>query len=87
MFSLVTPYMIAAWGSYTFLFYAALDVIMAALVFFFVKETKGRSLEEIATLFEHRSASDVEDARQRALNRVSEDSVDKVHVTGKSNSR
>lgn len=45
MYSLVTPYMIAAMGSYVFLFYAALDVVMATLVFFFLKETKGRSLE------------------------------------------
>lgn len=75
--------MIAAWGSYTFLFYAALDVIMAGLVFFFLKETKGRSLEEIDMLFEVSSASDIEDARRRALERVSEDDVDRYRVTGK----
>ncbi|CZT21299.1 related to quinate transport protein [Ramularia collo-cygni] len=83
LFSLVTPYMIAAWGSYVFLFYAALDVIMAGLVYFFLKETKGRSLEEIESLFETRSASEVEDARTRALDRISEDDVADVHVTGK----
>jgi hypothetical protein len=85
LFSLVTPYMIAAWGSYTFLFYAALDVTMAALVFFFLKETKGKSLEEINALFENRSLADIEDARRRALERVSEDSISKFHVTGKEN--
>lgn len=78
--------MIASWGSYTFLFYAALDVIMATLVFFFLKETKGRSLEEIEGLFEKRSISDIEDARRRALDRVSEDEVDRFRVTGKDNS-
>lgn len=75
--------MIASWGSYTFLFYAALDVIMAALVFFFLKETKGRSLEEIETLFKKPSTSHIEHARVQALERVSEDSVDKLRVTGK----
>ena len=51
LFSLVTPYMIAAWGSYTFLFYACLDIIMAIFVWFFFKETKGKSLEEIDEIF------------------------------------
>ena len=67
MFSLVTPYMIAAWGSYTFLFYAALDVVMAVLVFFFIKETRGRSIEEMETIFNSSAAFEVEDARKKAL--------------------
>lgn len=76
--------MIASWGSYTFLFYAALDLIMAALVFFFLKETRGRSLEEIETLFDTRSAADIEDARRRALERLSsEEDVNKSQVVGK----
>lgn len=78
--------MIEAWGSYTFLFYAVLDLIMAALVYFFLKETKGRSLEEIETLFDGRSASDIEHARRLALERVSEDSVTPLLVTGKGGS-
>lgn len=52
-----------SWGSYTFLFYAALDVIMAIIVWFFVKETKGKSLEEMETIFNSKAAFDVEVAR------------------------
>ncbi|KAI2786088.1 hypothetical protein POX_h09855 [Penicillium oxalicum] len=63
LFSLVTPYMQASWGSYTFLFYAALDLIMAILVWFFVKETKGKSLEEMETIFNSRAAFDVQVVR------------------------
>lgn len=53
----------ASWGSYTFLFYAALDLIMAILVWFFVKETKGKSLEEMETIFNSRAAFDVQVVR------------------------
>lgn len=63
LFSLVTPYMQKSWGSYTFLFYAALDIIMAVIVWFFVKETKGKSLEEMETIFHSKAAFDVEIAR------------------------
>jgi hypothetical protein len=66
-FSLVTPYMIAAWGSYTFTFYAILDIIMATLVFLFLKETKGRSIEEMETIFHSKAAFDVEIARQQGV--------------------
>lgn len=67
LFSLVTPYMQASWGSYTFLFYAALDLIMAAMVWFFVKETRGRSLEEMETIFHSKAAFDVEVARHEGI--------------------
>ncbi|KAJ5085121.1 hypothetical protein N7532_009892 [Penicillium argentinense] len=67
LFSLVTPYMQASWGSYTFLFYAALDIVMAVLVWFFVKETKGRSLEEMETIFNSKAAFDVEVARHEGV--------------------
>ncbi|KAJ5233116.1 hypothetical protein N7468_006072 [Penicillium chermesinum] len=63
LFSLTTPYMISAWSTYTFLFYAVLDVIMAVLVFMFVKETKGKSLEEMETIFHSKAAFDVEAIR------------------------
>lgn len=56
-----------SWGSYTFLFYAALDVIMAVIVWFFVKETKGKSLEEMETIFHSKAAFDVEVARHEGL--------------------
>ena len=67
MFSLVTPYMIKAWGSYTFLFYASLDIIMGILVFFFIKETKGRSIEEMETIFHSKAEFDVEETRRKAV--------------------
>ena len=67
--------MIASWGSYTFLFYAALDVIMSILVFFFLKETKGRSLEEMETIFNSRAQFDVLAARQKALGKDTEELV------------
>ncbi|KAF7185331.1 Quinate permease [Pseudocercospora fuligena] len=67
LFSLVTPYMIAAWGSYTFLFYACLDIIMAIMVFIFLKETKGRTLEEMETIFHSRAAFDNEAVRRKAI--------------------
>ena len=65
MFSLVTPYMIASWNSYTFLFYAALDVVMSVMVFLFLKETRGKSIEEMETIFNSKAAFDVEVARRR----------------------
>lgn len=43
--------MIADMSTYVFLFYAALDIVMAVLVYFFVKETKGRTLEEMEQIF------------------------------------
>lgn len=52
-------------GSYVFIFYAALDVTMSILVFLFVKETKGRSLEEMETIFHSAAAFDVDAARKR----------------------
>ncbi|KAJ6086444.1 hypothetical protein N7467_005358 [Penicillium canescens] len=75
LFSLVTRYMMSAWGSYVFIFYAALDVVMAIIVFFFVKETKGKSLEEMETLFNSKAAFDVDAARREALRDVDEVSV------------
>lgn len=70
MFSLVTPYMIAAWGSYTFTFYAILDIIMATLAFLFVKETRGKSIEEMETVFNSSAAFDVETARIRGMSKT-----------------
>lgn len=64
VFSLVTPYMLRAWGSYVFVFYAILDVLMSTLVFIFLKETKGRSIEEMESIFHSRAAFDVEYAQE-----------------------
>lgn len=71
--------MMNAWGSYVFLFYAALDVIMAIIVFFFVKETKGKSLEEMESIFNSRAAFDVDAVRRETLK-----GVDEVNVHNKS---
>ncbi|KAK3048887.1 hypothetical protein LTR09_009782 [Extremus antarcticus] len=65
LFSLVTPYMVNSIGAYVFLFYAALDLIMALMAFIFVKETKGRSIEEMETIFNSVAAFDVNEARKR----------------------
>jgi hypothetical protein len=67
MYSLVTPYMIAKMGSYVFVFYAALDVTMAALVYFFLEETKGKSIEEMETIFHSRAAFDVDAVHRKAI--------------------
>lgn len=67
MYSLVTPYMIARMGSYVFLFYAALDIVMATLVFSFLKETKGRSIEEMETIFNSKAQFDVDAVRRKTL--------------------
>lgn len=58
-FSLVTPYMIASLGWGTFLFYAVLDIAMAIFVFFFVRETRGKSIEQMEEVFQSRAAFDV----------------------------
>ncbi|TKA69190.1 hypothetical protein B0A55_07077 [Friedmanniomyces simplex] len=72
LFSLVTPYMIKSWGSYTFTFYAILDITMATLVFLFLKETRGRSIEEMETIFHSSAAFDVELARKQGMDRGGE---------------
>ncbi|KAK4553093.1 hypothetical protein LTR86_009820 [Recurvomyces mirabilis] len=72
-FSLTTPYMIKAWGSYTFTFYAILDLVMATMVYLFLKETKGRSIEEMETIFHSKSAFDVERARREGLTKSFDD--------------
>lgn len=69
-----------SWGSYTFLFYAALDIIMAIIVWFFVKETKGKSLEEMETIFQSKAAFDVEIARHEG---EAVDDVSALEVTHK----
>lgn len=48
VFSLSTPYMMTNLGWGTFLLWGLFDVVIAILAFFFLKETKGLSLEAIA---------------------------------------
>lgn len=59
--------MIKSWGAYTFIFFAVLDVIIGIVVLFFVKETKGLSLEEMETVFRSKAAFDVAAARTEGL--------------------
>lgn len=48
VFSLTTPYMISSMGWGTFLLWGLFDAVIALFAFFFLKETKGLSLEAIA---------------------------------------
>lgn len=64
--------MVNSMGSYVFIFYAALDFTMATLAFFFVKETKGRSIEEMETIFHSKAAFDVLAARRRGASLTEE---------------
>ncbi|KAK5723695.1 hypothetical protein LTR15_005394 [Elasticomyces elasticus] len=80
LFSLVTPYMIKAWGSYTFTFYAILDLTMATLVFLFLKETKGRSIEDMENIFHSKAAFDVELARKQGVEKDVESPGEEIGV-------
>lgn len=48
VFSLTTPYMIKNLGWGTFLLWGLFDAVISVVTFFFLRETKGLSLEEIA---------------------------------------
>ncbi|KAI1265375.1 general substrate transporter [Xylariaceae sp. FL1019] len=48
VFSISTPYMIATLGWATFLVWGLFDLVIAICTFFFLKETRGLSLEHIA---------------------------------------
>jgi MFS family permease len=48
VFSLTTPYMISNMGWGTFLLWGLFDVVIVAGTFFFLRETRGLSLEEVA---------------------------------------
>lgn len=64
--------MVNSMGSYVFVFYAALDFTMSFLSFLFVKETKGRSIEEMETIFHSKAAFDVDRARRRGASLTEE---------------
>jgi hypothetical protein len=54
---------------------------MALIVFFFVKETKGKSLEEMESIFNSRAAFDVDAVRRDTLKDVDgEVNVHNKHV-------
>ncbi len=83
--------MVNSMGAYVFLFYAALDVVMSVLTFIFVKETKGRSIEEMETIFHSRAAFDVTLARKRGAEETEAEIIEHVVPTlddmGKSTAR
>jgi len=56
VFSLTTPYMIKHMGWATFLLWGLFDIAIAGFSWFALRETKGKSLEEITKL-DHRAAS------------------------------
>lgn len=58
VFSLTTPYMMTNMGWGTFLLWGVFDVVIAVVAFFFLKETKGLSLETIAHQNFKRGASE-----------------------------
>ena len=70
--------MIKSWGSYTFTFYAILDLTMATLVFFFLKETRGKSIEEMETIFHSSAAFDVELARKQGMEKGLESPAEEI---------
>jgi hypothetical protein len=49
--SRTTPYMITSLGYGTYMFFGALMLLMGIWAFFFVPETKGKTLEQMETLF------------------------------------
>ncbi|KPI36135.1 Quinate permease [Cyphellophora attinorum] len=49
--SRTTPYMITSLGYGTYMFFGALMLLMGVWAFFFVPETKGKTLEQMETLF------------------------------------
>lgn len=71
--------MIASMGSYVFIFYAVLDVAMSVLVIIFLKETKGRSIEEMETIFNSRAQFDVAAVHRKTIE--AEEAVG-VHIDG-----
>lgn len=53
-FSFASPYMIANIGGWTFLIFMGFDIVATIFCFFFVKETRGKNLENAAgTEWEH----------------------------------
>jgi len=66
--SQVTPFAITNIGWRTFLMFAIFNYANVAYSWFFLRETAGRSLEEMDTVFSSRqTAREVEDARRKAV--------------------
>lgn len=82
VFTFATPYMVSNLGWGTFLFYAFMDFAMAAFAFFCMKETRGKSIEEMESLFHSKAAFDVELTRKAGVNEMSTgfDKPESAHV-------
>ena len=72
--------MIASWGSYVFVFYALLDLIMATMTFLFMKETRGKRIEDMETIFNSRAAFDVDAVHRKTLEGEGIDILEEVNV-------
>lgn len=83
VFSFSTPYAVENLGWKTFLMFAVFNFALVVYVWFFVLETKGRSLEEMESLFAQHfrrflPASDPVVARQeKGISQVRRDSESK----------
>ncbi|KAF2450549.1 putative MFS sugar transporter [Karstenula rhodostoma CBS 690.94] len=67
VFSQITPHAINNLGWKTFLMFAIFNCSLVAYTWFFIKETKGRSLEDMELLFNPSGTQlDLEEARQKA---------------------
>ncbi|KAF4120569.1 MFS quinate transporter [Geosmithia morbida] len=78
VFSFATPYMMDDMGWGTFLLWGVFDIVIAIIVFFFIKETKGLSLEQIAhrgdqnqRAVNHKTSDDLSDSRRATVDHVS----------------
>lgn len=61
IWSVATPYMIAKLGWGTFLLFAIVDAFSAVFSWFFVRETMGKSLEEMEKEFNSEAAAALTD--------------------------
>lgn len=66
IWSVATPYMIAKLGWATFLFFSVIDACSAVFSWFFVKETMGKSLEEMEKEF-HSKAGEITEAQAHGI--------------------
>ncbi|KAH8898985.1 general substrate transporter [Thozetella sp. PMI_491] len=70
VFSQVTPIAVTNLGWKTFLMFCIFNWSLVVFAFLFVKETKGKSLEEMEALFGAETAIDIETAHQRAKEQI-----------------
>ncbi|KAK6516514.1 hypothetical protein TWF506_006421 [Arthrobotrys conoides] len=80
--SRTTPYMITSLGYGTYMFFASLMVCMGIWAWWFVPETKGKSLEEMEGIFGAAKSQDL--GRREEMSTRIEEGVDENDVKGKS---